>query len=63
MRQMGAVDVVAELNGDRVHRLENIMTMEVGFHTLFDRLVLWLGATVQYPLITFACVSNLIAIY
>ena len=24
MRRMGAVDVVAELNGDRVHRLENV---------------------------------------
>ena len=63
MRRMGAVDVVAELNGDRVHRLENVTIMEVGFHALFDPLVLWLGATVRYPLITFACVSNLIATY
>ena len=36
---MGSVDIIAELNGNDVHRLENVMTMEVGLFALFDSLV------------------------
>lgn len=45
---------VAELNGDGVHRLENVKTMEVGLHILFDYLALWFEATVRYYLIALA---------
>ena len=47
---MGAVDVVTELNGDDVHRLGNVMTIEVGLHILFDCLGLWFKITVRYYL-------------
>ena len=36
---MGSIDIIAELNGDDVHRLENVMTMGVGLFALFDSLV------------------------
>lgn len=54
MQRMGGADIVAELNGDGVHRLENVMTMEVGLHILFDCLALWFEATVRYYLIALA---------
>ena len=44
--QMGAVLFPDELNGADIHRLENILTMEEGLHSLFDKLGLWLEATV-----------------
>ena len=43
---MGNVLVVDELNGNDGHQLENVMTMELGIHRLFDDLDLWLEATV-----------------
>ena len=46
MQQMGAVDVIAKLNG--VHRLGNVMTMRSDLHQGFDRLGLWFEATVRY---------------
>ena len=49
---MGAVDVVTELNGDGVHRLGNVMTIEVGLHILFDCLGLWFKIMVRYYLTT-----------
>jgi HNH endonuclease len=36
-----------ELNGPDIHRLENVMTLETGIHTLFDNLKLWLDADVS----------------
>lgn len=42
---MGNVLVVDELNGNDGHRLENVMTMEMGIHGLFDDLDIWLEAT------------------
>jgi len=44
--RMGNVLVVDELNGNDGHRLENVMTMDLGIHGLFDDLDLWLEATV-----------------
>ena len=38
-QQVGSVDIIAELNGNDVHRLENVMTMEVGLFALIDSLV------------------------
>ena len=48
MQQMGAVDVIAKLNGDGVHRLGNVMTLRSDLHQGFDRLGLWFEATVRY---------------
>ena len=45
--RMGNVLVVDELNGNDGHRLENVMTMEMGIHGLFDDLDIWLEATVS----------------
>jgi len=45
---MGGILVVDELNGNGSHRLENVMTMEMGLHGLFDSLSLWFEATVRY---------------
>ncbi|KAI6004742.1 hypothetical protein EDD15DRAFT_2155432 [Pisolithus albus] len=36
------INILEELAGNRIHRLENIMSMEQGCHTAFDELVLWL---------------------
>jgi len=43
--RMGGILVVDELNGNGSHRLENVMTMEMGLHGLFDSLSLWFEAT------------------
>ena len=36
-----------DLNGPKVHRLENVMTMVPGAHRRFDQLAIWLVATVR----------------
>lgn len=56
MERMGAIDVVKELNGNGVHRLENVMTLDAGIHMLFDRLNLWFEATVNYRFIALVSV-------
>jgi hypothetical protein len=40
-----------ELNGSKIHRLENVMTVVSGFRTLFDQLKVWFVLTVgpNYP--------------
>ena len=30
-----------KLNGNEIHRLENVITLEQGVHTAFDNLFLW----------------------
>lgn len=35
------INILAELAGNQIHRLENIMSMEQGCHRAFDELVLW----------------------
>ncbi|KDR74064.1 hypothetical protein GALMADRAFT_250794 [Galerina marginata CBS 339.88] len=34
-----------ELNGSKIHRLENIMTLVLGFHMAFDQMDIWFAAT------------------
>ena len=60
MEQMGAI---TELNGNGIHHLENVVTMEVGIHTLFNKLALWFEAMVQYPFTAVLWISNLSVIY
>ncbi len=35
-----------ELDGARIHRLENILTLSPSLHDFFDQLALWLEAVV-----------------
>ena len=53
---MGPTNVVAELNGDGVHHLENAMTMKSDLHDVFDSLSLSFEATVWY------CLTSLVQI-
>ena len=46
MKQFGYNTLPEELNGCKVHRLENVMTMGAHFRNLFDELRFWLSATV-----------------
>jgi hypothetical protein len=46
MERFGRVSGFLELNGPNIHRLENIMTMDVRTHVAFDRLNIWLESTV-----------------
>ena len=36
-----------ELNGSKIHRLENVITLVGSLHDAFDRLEIWLTATVH----------------
>ncbi|KAJ2920985.1 hypothetical protein H1R20_g16109, partial [Candolleomyces eurysporus] len=38
----GYTTIQQDLNGEKIHRLENVMTMKVDLHRLFDGLELWL---------------------
>jgi hypothetical protein len=44
--RFGKVNGFLELNGPNIHRLENIMTMDVRVHVAFNCLNIWLEATV-----------------
>ena len=47
MSRFGQVDCLQELDGKNVHRLENVLTMDIILRGLFDRLYLWLDPTVR----------------
>lgn len=42
LARFGQIDAIGELNGDNMHRLENVLTLNSDTHTLFDTLKLWL---------------------
>ena len=42
MERFGYKVVFEELNGNGIHRLENILTLSRDVHTFFDTLQLWL---------------------
>ncbi|KIL65195.1 hypothetical protein M378DRAFT_24205 [Amanita muscaria Koide BX008] len=46
-RFSGRENLSDELNGDRIHRLENVMTLELNIHFFFDNFDLWLEP--KYP--------------
>jgi len=46
MNRFGHDKLPDELNGPKVHRLENVMTLSVSFHLNFDNLKIWFLATV-----------------
>ncbi|KAF8900272.1 hypothetical protein CPB84DRAFT_1815431 [Gymnopilus junonius] len=45
MHRFGYEELPDELNGSKVHRLENVMTLVPGFHMDFDQLDIWFIAT------------------
>lgn len=45
-KTFGYPTILDELNGDKVHRLQNVLTLEVGVHRHSDALKIWLTATV-----------------
>ena len=47
MSRFGHEELPAELNGSKVHRLENVMTLVHGFRADFDDLMVWFVATVR----------------
>ena len=49
MKQFGQPGFMDELDGSKIHRLANILTLEQFLHTQFDRLALWLEADVVSP--------------
>ena len=56
MEWMGAINVVKELNGNGDHCLENVITLDVGIHMLFDGQNLWFEAMVNYHFIALVSV-------
>lgn len=55
MERFGQVLSVDELDGAKIHRIENVMTMDVGIHQLFDSLAIWLEATVTVSGVSWIC--------
>ena len=47
MRRFGYETLPDDLTGPKVHRLENVMTMDPSVHSLYDQLMIWLTATVR----------------
>ena len=47
MTRFGHTELTEELNGSKVHRLENVMTVVQAFHSDFDQLQVWFVATVR----------------
>ncbi|KAI0030248.1 hypothetical protein K488DRAFT_54632 [Vararia minispora EC-137] len=49
MRYLGFPSIVDELKGDKIHSLENMLTLEPFLHAFFDRLCLWLEPDLAIP--------------
>jgi hypothetical protein len=45
VNRFGHEELPDELNGSKIHRLENVMTVVPGFHSLFDELKVWFVST------------------
>ncbi len=44
LNRFGCTNIQQELTGANIHRLENVMTLEVNVHYHFDKLLVWLEA-------------------
>lgn len=42
MELLASVELAKELQGDNIHRMENVLTLAGGIHSGFDSLALWL---------------------
>jgi hypothetical protein len=49
MERFGQPGFRDELDGSKIHRLTNILTLEQFIHTQFDKLALWLEADAVSP--------------
>jgi hypothetical protein len=47
MRRFGYENLQDELNGSKIHRLENVMTLSFDFHIEFEQLNVWFVPTVR----------------
>ena len=47
MERFGYKDVVDNLDGHKIHRLDNIFTLDFGIRDLFNRLAIWFERTVS----------------
>lgn len=47
MDRFGYRQIPFDLNGNKIHCLENVLTLDIGVHALFDELKLWFEATVS----------------
>jgi hypothetical protein len=47
MDRFGYRHIPFDLNGNNIHCLENILTLDIGVHSLFDELKLWFEPTVS----------------
>lgn len=48
MERFGYRKILEELNGSKIHCLENILTLDSSIHTFFDELKLWFEPTVGH---------------
>ncbi|TFK83085.1 hypothetical protein K466DRAFT_590014 [Polyporus arcularius HHB13444] len=49
LNKFGCTNIQQELTGVNIHRLENVMTLEVNVHYHFDKLLVWLEAVEGRP--------------
>jgi hypothetical protein len=47
MERFGQGNLPDELNGSKIHRLENVMTVDGDFQFYFDQLKVWFVPTVR----------------
>ena len=47
MDRFGYRQIPFDLNGNNIHCLENVLTLDIGIHSLFDELKLWFEPTVS----------------
>ncbi|KAG7440318.1 uncharacterized protein BT62DRAFT_1050811 [Guyanagaster necrorhizus] len=49
IKHFGFSNILKDLEGGNIHRLENILTLQYDLHVHFDNLALWLEPTVRFP--------------
>ena len=47
MARFGYQDIIDNFNGDKIHRLDDILTLDHNIHDLFHRLKIWFERTVS----------------
>ena len=57
LERFGYEKAFGELNGSGIHRLENILTLDLHVHRLFDTFRLWLESVESVSKLSLLCVS------
>lgn len=47
MEQFGYKNIFHDLNGDKIHRLDSVLTLDANVHIFFDRLEIWFEPAVR----------------